>query len=109
MLKLFDEITITNRAYCRALGIDSTPHETPLSPDEILIANERRWLGDRGMTEAKAAVWAPINVLHGVSNHFRAVVEYARPPSLWDQQDISPYYDDCRAKHTQRAGVWVGD
>lgn len=108
-MHLFNEIDQTNRAYCKALGLDASPYETPLSPDEVLIANERRWLVDRGMTEPKAAVWAPINVRQGVSNQPHAVIEYARPVSLWDQKSIQPYYDDARARAPQLAGVWTGD
>lgn len=112
-VRLFDEINRTTAAYCRTLGLDATPYETPLSPDEVLIANERRWLADRGMTEPKAAVWAPINVRQGVSNQPRAVVEYARTPEQIAEsnrlagESMDKFYAECRRRTI--APVWTGD
>lgn len=112
-LNLFDEITITNRTYCHALGLDATPYEMPLSPDEVLIANERRWLVGRGMAESKADVWAPINVRQGVSNEYHAVIEYARSPEKVAESErlagesMDTFYAECRRRTI--APVFVGD
>jgi hypothetical protein len=110
---LFNELNRTTAAYCRALGLDATPYETLLSADEILIANERRWLVDRGMAPAKADVWAPINVRQGVSNEPHAVIEYARTPEKVAEstrlfgESLGQFYAECRRRTI--APVFVGD
>lgn len=123
-MNLFNEISRTNRAYCASLGIDSDAYDrplteaeangTPLSAEEaeiaVLMANG---INRRG-AEMFAALNAPAKPLAwnprpSGSPEFHAVVEYARPVSLWDQTDIRPFYDECRAKHGQRAAVFVGD
>ena len=53
---------------------------------------------------------APVRVRP--SSICRCIVEYAKPAqpvSLWDQKDITPYYEECRAKSQHSAGAWVGD
>lgn len=94
---------------------------TPLSPDEMLIAQEMRdqqiaeeigYLVGRGMPLEKARRWAPVNVLHGISNKPHALVEYAFPPHKKDEvmerfaEAIGKYYAECRQRG---APVWVGD
>ncbi len=112
-LQLFDELNRTTAAYCRALGLDASPYETPLSPDEVLIAKERRWLVRRGMTEAKADVWAPINVRQGVSNQPHAVVEYAQSTEQMAEstrlfgESLGQYYAACRRRTI--APIFCGD
>jgi hypothetical protein len=112
-LCLFDELNRTTAAYCKALGLDATPYETPLSPDEVLIANERRWLVDRGMAPEKADKWAPINVLQGVSNEPHAVIEYARPPEKVAEanrlagESMDRFFDECRRRTI--APIFTGD
>lgn len=112
-MNLFDELNHTTAAYCRALGLDATPYETPLSPDEVLIANERRWLVDRGMEPEKAAVWAHINVLQGVRNQPHAVIEYARTPEQRAESErlagesMDAFFAECRRRTI--APVWCGD
>lgn len=108
-MHLFNEINRTTAAYCRALGLDATPYETPLSPDEVLIANERRWLVERGMTPAKADVWAPINVRQGVSNEPHAVIEYAVKTDRNELFAVAlgKFYDECRRRTI--APIFTGD
>jgi hypothetical protein len=109
-IRLFDEINQTNRAYCKALGLDATPYDTPLSPDEVLIANERRWLVDRGMAPAKANVWAPINIRQGVSNEPHAVIEYAVKPDHRNELfevSLDKFYAECRRRTI--APIFTGD
>lgn len=115
----FQEIARTNKAFCESLGLDGDVYDrplsdaeangTPLSADEVLIANERRWLVDRGMTEAKAAVWTPINVRQGISNEPHAVIEYAVKTDRNELFAVAlgQFYAECRRRTI--APVFCGD
>jgi hypothetical protein len=124
-MNLFQEISRTNRAYCASLGLDCDAYDrpladaeangTPLSAAEIEVADHMRRHGiNRRAAEmfvalngpAKPLTWNP-RTADVPAPH--AVVEYARSRSLWDQKNIQPYYDECRTRSGQRAGVWVGD
>lgn len=109
MTGFFDEITHTNAAYCASLGIDTNHTEHAEA-----VADEVKWLMARGMPAEKAIRWAPVNVLTGVSNKPRAIVEYAYSQADVDQANerfaeaLGKYYDDCRRRYG--GGVcWVGD
>jgi hypothetical protein len=112
-MKFFDELNQVNAAYCRSLGLDATPYETPLSADEVLIAQEHHWLVHRGMSEIKAAVWAPINVRQGVSNAPITIVEYARTAEQKAEsmrlfgESLGEYYASCRSRAMRP--TFVGD
>ena len=112
-LQLFDELNRTTAAYCRALGLDSTAYETPLSPAEVQIAEhmQRHGISRKAASMLIACSNMPARtVAMGPRKPaFHAVVEYASPVSMWSKQDITPFYEDQRAKYPQRAGVWVGD
>lgn len=122
-MNLFREIARTNKAYCTSIGIDANVYGelsdcelngTPLSPAEIEVAKFQATGINRNAAEMFAALNGPAK---GMSGHtkprpapaFHAVVEYASHRSMWEQTDIRPFYDDQRAKFTQRAGVWTGD
>jgi len=106
-LDFFSELNATTRAHCAAHGFSSAElYGTPINEAEYetaLVAS---------LTRLNA-----MGPLSGMSGHTKqrpapgphCVVEYARPISLWDQRDITPYYDECRAKYPQAAGVWCGD
>lgn len=120
----FKEIAATNAVYCESLGLPSDTYDrplsdaeangTPLSPEEVEIAQlQAKGINRRGAEmfaalngPAKPLTWNP-RTADAPAPH--AVVEYARPRSLWDQKNIQPYYDECRAGSAQRAGVFVGD
>lgn len=124
-MNLFQEISRTNAAYCRSLGLpsdtytrglsDTEANGTPLSPEELEVAE----LQSMGINIRAAEMFAALNAKPAKPLTWNprtadapaphAVIEYARPRSLWDQKNIQPYYDDCRARSGQRAGVWVGD
>jgi hypothetical protein len=112
-MKFFNELNKVNAAYCRSLGLDATPYESPLSAEEVLIAQEHHWLVHRGMSEVKAAVWAPINVRQGVSNAPIAVVEYARTAEQKAESmrlfgvSLGEYYASCRIRTMHP--IFVGD
>jgi hypothetical protein len=126
-MNLFQEISRTNAAYCASLGLDSDVYDrqlseaeanngVPLSPEEAEIAvlmahgiNRRgaEMFADLNRLPAKPLAWDP---RQPAAQAFHAVIEYAAPRrSIWDQKDIRPFYDECRARSGQRAGVWVGD
>lgn len=131
--QLFDELN--HAAYCRAIGIDSSACEAklspaeveahirplsdleangvPLSPEEIEIAD---YMVRHGVSHRAASLLLALNsmpaqtvALRPHKPAFHSVVEYASPVSMWNKQDITPFYEDQRAKYQQRAGVWVGD
>lgn len=83
-------------------------HRTPLSPDELLIAEEIGYLVNNGMRLEQARRWAPVNVMQGVSNRPHAVIEYAHKSDRNELFAVAlgKYYAECRA----RGGlVFVGD
>lgn len=123
-MNLFAEISRTNAAYCRSLGLPSDTYDrpladaevngVPLSPEEVEIAQFQAKGINRQAAEMFAALNGPAEPLTwsprtAPDPEFHAVVEYAAPRSLWDQKNIQPYYDECRARSSQRAGVFVGD
>lgn len=97
---------------------------TPLSPDELLIAQEIRdqkiaeeigYLVQRGMPLEKARRWAAVNVFQGISNKPHAIVQYAMPEHKKAEamalfaESLGKYYADCASRYGQLGGVWVGD
>ena len=95
-------------------GLSDSERNCRLSADELAIARIIAGGTSRRAAEMVVALnhMPPAPTRIRPSSVFRAVVEYAKPErvaSLWEQQDITPYYDECHARHGQAAGVWVGD
>lgn len=106
-LDFFAELNATNRAHCAAHGFTSAElYGTPPSAEEYETS--------LNVSIARLNAMGPLKGMSGYTTPrpapaFHAVIEYARPVSLWDKQDITPYYDEQRAKYPQAAGVWTGD
>ena len=105
-MNLFQEIARTNRAHCAAHGFSAAElYGTPPSAEEYETS--------LNVTLARLNAMGPLKGMSGrttprpVAPH--AVVEYARPVSMWERTNIQPYYDDCHARSSQRAGVFTGD
>lgn len=101
MNNFFNEIDRTNAAYCRAMGLDATPYESKLSPDEVLRA------ALNNMPPARPMVWNPKR-RPAPAPH--CVVEIAFPLSRQIEQEalvgasIQRFYEDSRKR-----GCFVGD
>lgn len=66
------------------------------------VAEEAMWLERRGMSAAKAARWAKVNVIQGRTAKPHAIIERANPnPELWEEKHID------RSSYTN--GNWTGD
>jgi len=118
-LQLFDELNRANAAYCRAIGRDSTPYETPLSDAELNVAAFLSSGINRRSADMFAALNGPAipivwNPRHPAPTEFRAVVEYAvrSPEQLAESErlaaaSIQSFYDACRRRTV--APFFVGD
>ncbi|MFZ2982007.1 MAG: hypothetical protein WA085_13325 [Sphingobium sp.] len=120
----FEDAAIKNRVHCDSLGLPSDVYQrplsdlesngVPLSADEIEIAD---YMTRHGLNRQAAESFVDLHKIPGpvakmgppkmLMHH--TIVEYARPVTMWDKQNITPFYEDQRAKYQQRAGVWVGD
>jgi hypothetical protein len=118
----FEDIAITNRAYCDSLGLPSDVYQrplsdleangVPLSADEIEIADH---MTRHGISRKAASMLIAVNNMPSPvakpRPEFRCIVETVRkqpPVSLWNKQDITPYYDDCRSR-SAFGPAWCGD
>ena len=114
---LFDEIDQTNRAYCKALGLDASQYETPLSEAEQEVA---AYMQRHGISRKAASMLIACNnmpartVAMGPRKPaFHAVVEYARTPEQLAEstrlfgESLGKFYDDCRRRTI--APVFCGD
>ena len=116
-LQLFDELNRTTAAYCRALGLDSTAYETPLSPAEVQIAEhmQRHGINRKAASMLIACSNMPARtVAMGPRKPaFHAVVEYAKTPEQLAEstrlfgEALGQYYAACRRRTI--APVFCGD
>lgn len=122
-MNFFNEVARINKSYCASLGLPGDVYDRPLSveertgrlsADELKIAQIMENGTNRRAAEMFTALskMPPAPVRVRPSSIHRCIVEYAKPAqpvSLWDQKDITPYYEECRAKSQHSAGTWVGD
>ena len=122
---LFDELNRTTAAYCHALGLDASAYETPLSADEVEIAD---YMKRHGMNRQAAESFVALHKMPSASEWFssqpkkyHAVVEYAAN-SYQDKrtaeqvaadqvkfaESLGEYYAACRARQTI-GPYFVGD
>lgn len=116
---LFDELNTTTAAYCHALGLDATPFESPLSAEEVEIAEYMQrhginrqaasmMLSIRNMPGPVAKMGPPKMFMH------HCVIEYARTDEqIADAAEaygraLDQYYAACRAR-TTIGPAFVGD
>ena len=116
-LALFDELNRTTAAYCRALGLDSTAYETPLSPAEVEVAE---YMARHGISRRAASMLIAVNnmpapqaVMGPRKRTFSAVVEYARSAEQVAESErmtgasIQSFYESCRRRTI--GPVFTGD
>ena len=118
-LQLWDELNHTTAAYCKALGLDASPYETPLSPAEVEVAEymQRHGINHKAASMLIACNNMPAQVAKmGPPKMFmhHCVIEYART----DEQiaadaemfgsALDQYYAACRAR-TTIGPCFVGD
>ena len=116
-LALFDELNRTTAAYCRSLGLDATPYETPLSPAEVEVAEymQRHGINRKAASMLIACSNMPARTVamgpRKPAAH--AVIEYARTPEQLAEstrlfgESLGKFYDDCRRRTI--APVFCGD
>lgn len=116
-LHLFDELNHTTAAYCRTLGLDATPYESPLSPAEVEVAE---YMKRHNVSHKAASMLIACNnmparpVAMGPRYRtFRAVVEYARTQKQLAEDSrmfgeaLGQFYTECRRRTI--APIWTGD